>query len=291
MSYLKNMVNVMSALKIIPSDTIYIPNPSNLIHSGVTTGAQANSLLDANVTVQLRDFTTDGASVNGEINCSSENFVLSSTLAQANNVQRGAGKFIQKGNVAENNNTGNNGVILGIKTPNSSVSNTLLVNNNNFPTGDSVSIFGDGFVSRLGVSVGDVVYNDTDGTATLVTAVVSDRDLTVGTALPTGKNYSIYGANPPQLGGVNPSEAQGCLVYVGTSTQFVQDINNDPATPGVPVYGQGTADPRHVNIKVKTVGGQVITFTNFPVGEVLPVQVVQVFASPSIVNANLIALW
>ena len=293
MSYLKNMVNVMSALKIIPSDTIYIPNPSYLIHSGITTGAQANSLLDGGVTVQLRDFTTDGASVNGQINCSSENFVLSSTLAQANNVQRGAGKFIQKGNVAENNNTGNNGIITAppFNGNNLPISTTLLVNNNNFPTGDSVSVFGDGFVSRLGVSVGDVVYNDTDSTATLVTAVVSDQDLTVGTALATGKSYSIYAANPPQSGGVDPSAAQGCLVYVGTSTQFVQDINNDPNTPGVPVYGQGTADPRHVNIKVKTVGGQVVTFTNFPVGEVLPVQVVQVFASPSINNANLIALW
>ena len=293
MSYLKNMVNVVSSVKIIPSDTIYIPNPSLLIVSSVTTGASAGSLIDSGVTTQIRQFTTDGASVNGEINCTTDNFILSSTQAQSGNIV-GAGQFIKAGNVANNTTDGTAGAILGIKTPDSSVSNTLLVNNNLFPTGKAVDIRGNGFVSKLGVSVGDIVYNDTDSTATLVTAVKSDEDLSVGTALPTGKNYTIYAANPPQAapGAVNSGTgAQGCLVYVGTSTQFVQDINNDPATPGVPAYGQGTADPRHVNVKVRTVGGQVITFTNFPVGEVLPVQVVQVFASPAIANANLIALW
>ena len=61
------MVNVVSSVKIIPSDTIYIPNPSLLIVSSVTTGGQAGSLIDSGVTTQIRQFTTDGASVNGEL--------------------------------------------------------------------------------------------------------------------------------------------------------------------------------------------------------------------------------
>jgi hypothetical protein len=69
---------------------------------------------------------------------------------------------------------------------------------------------------------------------------------------------------------------------VGTSTEFKQDIT---------ASGGGTDDPRYVDIKVKTVGGEDVQFNNFPVGEVLPVQVVQVFETPTITNARLIAIW
>ena len=34
-----------------------------------------------------------------------------------------------------------------------------------------------------------------------------------------------------------------------------------------------------------------VVFNNFPVGEVLPVQVVQVYATPAITNARIVALW
>ena len=83
----------------------------------------------------------------------------------------------------------------------------------------------------------------------------------------------------------NPSyvgDAEGCLIYVGTSTQFKQDINEST---------NGTDDPRYVDIKVKTVGGENVQFNNFPVGEVLPVQVVQVFNTPTITDARLVAIW
>ena len=297
MSYLKNMVNVMSSVEIIPSDTLYIPNPSLLIVSSLTTSTVANKLFDAGVTVRTRQFVTDGASVVSQINCSTEDFLLSSTLAQANNIQAGAGVFIEKSNVANNTTDGTVGTLTGPPDAgnNKPTSSTLLVDNNNFPTGKNVEIYSHGFVSRLGVSVGDIVYNRTDKTSTSVTAVNNDQDLSVANnIMATNEVYEIYSANPPQAAtgaAGSGAGAQGCLVYVGTSTQFVQDINNDPTTPGVPVYGQGTNDPRHVNIKVKTAGGQDITFNNFPVGEVLPVQVVQVYATPAITNASLIALW
>ena len=67
MSYLKNMVNVMSSVEIIPSDTLYIPNPSLLIVSSLTTSTVANKLFDAGVTVRTRQFVTDGASVVSQI--------------------------------------------------------------------------------------------------------------------------------------------------------------------------------------------------------------------------------
>jgi hypothetical protein len=109
------------------------------------------------------------------------------------------------------------------------------------------------------VKTGDIVYNTTDGNAATVLVVVSETALLLNDDIfaASGKNYTIYQASPQTSNG-NP----GCNLYIG---------------------GAG-------NVKVTTIGGDVITFTATPVGSVLPVQVIKVHATGT--TATLInALW
>lgn len=127
------------------------------------------------------------------------------------------------------------------------------------------------------VNVGDIVYNTTDNTSGAVTAVDSTTTLSFATDLfPDGnENYIIFTAGAI---GFNEriSSSEGCLLYVGSSESKVA---NQVASP--------------VDVKVKTTGGSIVTFTNFPVGEYLPVQVVQLFATGTTNSAdnNCIAIW
>ena len=109
------------------------------------------------------------------------------------------------------------------------------------------------------VKTGDIVYNTTDGNAATVLVVVSETALLLNDDIfaASGKNYTIYQASPQTSNG-NP----GCNLYIG---------------------GAG-------NVKVTTIGGDVITFTATPVGQVLPVQVIKVHSTGT--SATLInALW
>ena len=111
------------------------------------------------------------------------------------------------------------------------------------------------------VKTGDIVYNTTDGTAATVISVVSQTQLLLNADIftATSKAYVVYAASPQTSNG-NP----GCFLYVG---------------------GAG-------NVKVTTIGQDVVTFTAVPVGTVLPVQVVKVHGSGSGTTATLInALW
>ena len=111
------------------------------------------------------------------------------------------------------------------------------------------------------VKKGDIVYNTTDGTAATVLTVVSQTSLLLNANIftATAKTYEVYTASPQTSNG-NP----GCFLYVG---------------------GAG-------NVKVTTIGQDIVTFTAVPVGTVLPVQVVKVHSSGSGTTATLInALW
>lgn len=116
------------------------------------------------------------------------------------------------------------------------------------------------FVTK-NVATGDIVYNTTDGTAATVLKVVSQTTLLLNADIftATAKAYVVYQASPQTSNG-NP----GCNIYVG---------------------GAG-------NVKVTTIGQDVVTFTAVPVGTVLPVQVIKVHGSGSGTTATLInALW
>ena len=68
--------------------------------------------------------------------------------------------------------------------------------------------------------------------------------------------------NIPSLSSESGTPNRGCVLYIGTGG----------------------------NLKVLTVGGDEVTFTNFQDGSFLPVQVVKVFETETTAS-NIIALW
>jgi len=124
------------------------------------------------------------------------------------------------------------------------------------------------------VLVGDIVYNTTDNTVTTVTAVDSSTILSVADDIFTSpENFIVFQGGPIFEQRIESSS--GCLLYVGSS--------------------EGTMDvaKSYVDVKVKTSAGSIVTFSNFPVGEYLPVQVLQLFATGTDAAAdnNCLAIW
>ena len=116
------------------------------------------------------------------------------------------------------------------------------------------------FVTK-NVATGDIVYNTTDGTAATVLKVISQTTLLLNADIftATAKAFVVYAASSQTSNG-NP----GCNLYIG---------------------GAG-------NVKVTTIGQDVVTFTAVPLGTVLPVQVIKVHSAASGTTATLInALW
>lgn len=127
-----------------------------------------------------------------------------------------------------------------------------------------------------GVEVGDIVYNTTDNTSATVTAIDSAILLTLSAnIMATGETYTIFLNGP--IFDQRIQSSSGCLLYVGTNI----------------AKGSMTVATSYVDIKVKTVAGSIVTFENFPVGEYLPVQVVQLFSSRSdtSISNSCIAIW
>ena len=107
-----------------------------------------------------------------------------------------------------------------------------------------------------GVSVGDVVYNTTDGTTASVTVVVSATVLTLSADifLATAKSYKVFA-------GASMSPQNGCVLYVGTGGDVV----------------------------VETTSGSQVTFKNIANAQFMPVQVLKVLATTT--ASDIIALW
>ncbi len=112
---------------------------------------------------------------------------------------------------------------------------------------------------NAGVKTGDIVYNTTDGLAATVLSVTSATVIVLNADIfaAAEKVYTIYQASPQTTIGNT-----GCNLYIG---------------------GAG-------NLKVTTIGGDIITFTAVPVGSVLPVQVIKLHSTGT--TATLVnALW
>jgi len=107
-----------------------------------------------------------------------------------------------------------------------------------------------------GVKVGDIVYNNTDGTAAVVEEVVSETRLTLSEEVFTlsSASYVIY--LKPDI------KNQGCVLYVGVGG----------------------------SVRVLTVGGDDVTFQNLNNGQFVPVEVTKVFSGGTTAT-GLIALW
>lgn len=124
------------------------------------------------------------------------------------------------------------------------------------------------------VSVGDIVYNTTDNTSATVTAIDTSTILTLSLDIFTSpETYIIFLGGPNGSARINSSE--GCLLYVGSSE----------ATQ--------TVATSYVNIKVQTVAGNDITFTGFPVGNYLPIQIMKLYTTGTTAATanNCIAIW
>jgi hypothetical protein len=109
------------------------------------------------------------------------------------------------------------------------------------------------------LKTGDIVHNDTAGTAATVVSVDSETQLTLNANIftATSQIYAVYQASP-QTGLGNP----GCNLYIG-----------------------GTG-----NVSVITIGGDQITFNGVPAGTTLPIQVLRLRATGT--TATLVnALW
>jgi hypothetical protein len=122
------------------------------------------------------------------------------------------------------------------------------------------------------------VYNTTANTSSSVVSVNNNTDITLADDLFGGSatfndNYEIY------LGGPNGSSrinsAEGCLLYVGSSLS--------------PMTLAGS----YTTVKVKTVAGNDVTFNNFPVGNYLPIQILQLFltGTDAVSRNNCVAIW
>lgn len=109
------------------------------------------------------------------------------------------------------------------------------------------------------VKTGDVVHNDTLGTAATVLTVDSQTQLTLNANIftATAQIYNIYSMSS-QSGLGN----QGCVLYVGTAG----------------------------NIRVTTSGNDIITFPNVPAGTFFPVNVIKLWATGTTAS-NVNGLW
>lgn len=119
------------------------------------------------------------------------------------------------------------------------------------------------------IRVGDIVYNTTNNTVATVTSVDGETELSLSAnIMATGQTYTIYLDNAS-------NSSDGCLLYIGS--------NETTMTPA----------SSHVNVTVKTVSGSDVTFSNFLVGEYLPVQVIQLYTTGTSAAAenNCVAIW
>jgi hypothetical protein len=127
------------------------------------------------------------------------------------------------------------------------------------PTSSDLVQTGQTFEST--VKAGDIVYNTTDGTAATVTKVVSDTELKLNAGImATGENYVVYQASIQSNG---HDAGNGCVLYLGGADG---------------------------NLRVTTIGGQVLNFIGLKGGDFFPVQVKKVHATGTTLS-NIIALW
>ena len=84
------------------------------------------------------------------------------------------------------------------------------------------------------------------------------------------ENYKIFLNNGSSL-----DSSEGCLLYVGSSESTM------------------TVATSFVDVKVKTTAGSIVTFSNFPVGDYLPVQVLQLYKTGTDAAAqnNCVGIW
>jgi hypothetical protein len=262
MAYQKIVVNTNQSLTVLASDTNHIPNLPNV---SVITG----------VSQAVISSTTTGGGAGFECQDTSANFngttpprpVLTSDLIfNTTNPANTTVVAVTDPDVLEigagiflQAAGGENYIILR--------SNVLIDINKNFTT--------------LGVSAGDIVFNTTASTQALVlfvngSVLTLDTDI-FGSSTSFDDNYTIFLAGGKNAQPTVMQSADCCLLYVGTDTA--------PAAM--------TDATQYVNIRVLTCSNNDVTFTNFKVGEYLPIQIKQLFDTGTTASArtSCLAIW
>lgn len=110
------------------------------------------------------------------------------------------------------------------------------------------------------VKAGDIVYNVSAGLSATVVRVLNVNQILLNTDIFVGINqdYVIYASS-------NDTANEGCIIYVG---------------------GQGNNE----DVKVTTIGGDVVVFHKAPLGSYLPIVVSKVWATGTTAT-NLVAIW
>ena len=112
------------------------------------------------------------------------------------------------------------------------------------------------------IQAGDIVYSPNTGLAATVIQVDNETSLFLNASIfsGSGQSYLIYNASSQTSNG-NP----GCYLYVGSEG----------------------------NVKVTTVGQDIVTFFSVPTGTVLPIQVVKVHSvgEGGTTASKIVALW
>jgi len=104
------------------------------------------------------------------------------------------------------------------------------------------------------VSIGDIIYNTTDGTCASVVSIINENRIVCSAAIftATGKKYTIY----------DKDGNDGCVLYIG---------------------GAGT-------LSVRTVGGDSVSLAAVSAGQFIPIQVIGVNAGGTTAT-GIVALW
>jgi len=258
--YSKIQVNTPSAIPVVKSDTYNIPNPGRLVFQGTDSSASTGVIVDTSACAN--SFTSQTTSAGGGnllvdsrtgLDFQKNSYVL------AGDSQTGVAQqvfAIQVGNQVEETSGNTTGHVVTVDSA------TTLTLDNTVGAGNNVPYIlrQNGFINRLDVNVGYLVYNLTDLTQNFVTAVTNDAQLSVGGSIMAANDvYQIYSQNAADLSLNDANSA--ALIYVGGGGT-------------ISTFGQ-----QFVNIKVTTANNQDITFENFPVGQYLPAQCVKVWAT------------
>ena len=143
----------------------------------------------------------------------------------------------------------------------------------------NVLIDGDNNFETLGVQDGDIVFNTTTNTQALITSVdgfqlTLDTDI-FGSATSFNDTYSVFVSSGPGVQSTVMQSADCCLLYVGSSEATM------------------TAATSFVDVRVLTCGDDIVTFSNFRVGDYLPIQIKQLFdtGTDPAAKSSCLAIW
>ena len=261
MAYQKIVVNTNQSLTVLASDTNHIPSLPNVsVVTGISQAVISSTTTGGGAGAECQDTTANFTGTTPPRPVLTTDLLFNTTNVGNTTITQVDTSILETGApIFLQAAGGENYIVLR--------SSVLIDTGKNFTT--------------LGVSAGDIVFNTTASTQALVlfvngSVLTLDTDI-FGSSTTFDDNYKIFlaggkGAQPTVM-----QSADCCLLYVGTNT--------DPAAM--------TDATQYVNIRVLTCSNNDVTFTNFKVGEYLPIQIKQLFdtgTSPS-ARTSCLAIW